>query len=93
MFSKLNQVKTLQCGSLSQIRLGNLLHIAEECLAVERYDVTPVMKIWANEKVRHPKQTERKQYEKRESKKLKLSSLSESDSDNNQKIVIDLFDD
>ena len=58
MFSKLNQVKTLQRGSLSQIRLENLLRIAEEGPAIERYDVTPAMKIWANEKVRRPKQTE-----------------------------------
>ena len=35
MFSKLNQVKTLQRGSLSQIRLENLLRIAEEDPAVE----------------------------------------------------------
>ena len=93
MFSKLNQVKTLQRGSLQQIRLEYLLRIAEEGPAVERYDVTPAMKIWANEKVRRPKQTERKQYEKRESKKRKLSSLSDSDSDDNQKTAIDLFDD
>ena len=57
------------------------------------YDVTPAMKIWANEKVRCRKQTERKQYEKHNSKKCKLSSLSDSDSDDNQKIVIDLFND
>ena len=93
MFSKLNQVKTLQRGCLSQIRLENLLRIAEEGPAIERYDFTPAMKIWANEKVRRPKQTERKQYEKGKSKKRKLSSLSDSDSNDNQKIVIDLFDD
>ena len=92
MFSKLNQVKTLQRGSLSQIRLENLLRIAEEGLAIERYDATPAMKIWANEKIRRPKQTERKQYEKHESKKRKLSSLNDSDSDDNQKIVINCDD-
>ena len=73
--------------------MENSLRIAEEGPAVDRYDVTPAMKIWANEKVRRPKQTERKQYETRESKKCKLSSLSDSDSDDNQKIVIYLFDD
>ena len=73
--------------------MENSLRIAEEGPAVDRYDVTPAMKIWANEKVRRPKQTERKQYEKRKSKKCKLSSLSDSDSDDNQKIVIYLFDD
>ena len=91
MFSKLNQVKTLQHCNLSQIRLENLLRIAEEGLAVERYDVTPAMKIWANEKVRCPKETKRKQYEKRKSEKHKLSSLSDSDCDDNQKIALDLF--
>ena len=93
MFSQLNQVKTLERGSLSQIRLENLLRIAEEGPAVERYDVTPAVKIWANEKVRRPKQTVCKPYEKHKSKKHKLTSLSDSDSDSNQKIAIDLFDD
>ena len=96
MFSKLKQVKTLHRAALSQRRLESLLRISEDGPSVNEYNVIPAVRRWNDEKVRRPNQSSRKEYAKWESKKRKLSSLSDSESDKDDCVdndIIDLFDD
>jgi hypothetical protein len=71
MFSNMQRTKTdLRC-SLSEKRLTNLLRIKEEGPILGSFDVTPVVKLWSNSKVRRPNQTKRKKYKQRKQKPKK----------------------
>ena len=77
--------------SLGEQRLTHLLRIKEEGPVIGSFDVTPVVKLWSERKVRRSNQNKRKKYKQRKQKSKKyhdkdnyneLFSLVDSSSDN-----------
>ena len=91
MFSNMQRTKVDARCSLGEQRLTHLLRIKEEGPVIGSFDVTPVVKLWSERKVRRPNQNKRKKYKQRKQKSKKyhdkdnyneLFSLVDSSSDN-----------
>ncbi len=71
MFSNMQRAKVDSRCSLGEQRLTHLLRIKEEGPELGTFDVTPVVELWFNSKVRRPNQNKRKQYKQRKQKSKK----------------------
>ena len=68
MFSNMQRAKVDSRCSLGEERLTHLLRIKEEGPELGCFDVTPVVKLWLDSKVRRPNQRKRKKYKQRKQK-------------------------
>ncbi|CAB3995601.1 zinc finger 862-like [Paramuricea clavata] len=71
MFSNMQRAKVDSRCSLGEQRLTHLLRIKEEGPELGTFDVTPVVELWLNSKVRRPNQNKRKKYKQRKQKSKK----------------------
>lgn len=87
LFSIMNRVKTDTRNSLKEKRLQNLVRVSFQGKDSNVFDLSPAIELWANDVVRRPTQSERKNYSKR-AKKTGLKTLidldSSSDESNNE---------
>lgn len=88
MFSNLKTIKTVKRVNLRAQRLDSFLRISEDGPDVDKFDATTALQLWANEKVRRPCQSQRKDYKQRQSKAVRIGSLSDSDSSSEEEVEL-----